>query len=253
MKVLIIEDEAPASRRLQKMLLEINPEIEIMGNLESIEASIKWFNANPIPELIFMDIQLSDGLSFEIFKHVNVSSPVIFTTAYDDYAIQAFKVNSIDYLLKPIDTEDLLTSLDKLKKFEDAFKSKSLEISDIIKELKISGPAYKSRFLIKLGSNLVIVPSNEIAYFAADNRLTYLVTFPGKKYIIDNSLEELESLLDPDIFTRASRKYIININSLENISTTFSGRLKLTIKPRTDEEVTVSRERTTEFKKWIDR
>ena len=253
MKVLIIEDEAPASRRLQKMLLEINPEIEILGSLESIDSSIKWVKANSIPDLIFMDIQLSDGLSFEIFKYVNVSSPVIFTTAYDDYAIQAFKVNSIDYLLKPIDTEDLINSLDKLKKFEDAFKSKSLEISDIMKELKISGPAYKSRFLIKIGSNLVIVPSNEIAYFAADNRLTYLVTFSGKKYIIDNSLEELESLLDPDIFTRASRKYIININSLENISTTFSGMLKLKIKPRTDDEVTVSRERTTEFKKWIDR
>lgn len=253
MKVLIIEDEAPASRRLQKILGEIDPAIEIIGCIDSIDSSVKWLRDNDEPDLIFMDIQLSDGLSFEIFKCVNIGSPVIFTTAYDEYAIQAFKVNSIDYLLKPIDTLELKNSLDKFEKLKESYAEKALDFAGIIKNMRLSGPAYKSRFLIKVGTNLIIIPTNEIAYFFAENKMVFMVTFSGKKYIAENTLEELESLLDPGLFYRANRKFILNINSLENISASFSGKLKLTILPRINEEITVSREKTSEFKNWIDR
>lgn len=253
MKVLIIEDEAPASRRLQKILAEIEPAFEIIGCLDSIDSSVKWLKNNKEPDLIFMDIQLSDGLSFEIFKCVNINSPVIFTTAYDEYAIQAFKVNSIDYLLKPIDKDELKNSLNKFEKLRESFSVKVLDLQEIVKNLKLSGPVYKSRFLIKIGANLLIIPTNEIAYFFAENKLVFIVTFAGKKYIAENTLEELEALLDPDLFYRANRKFIIHINSLESISASFSGKLKLKILPHINEEITVSREKTSEFKKWIDR
>jgi DNA-binding LytR/AlgR family response regulator len=253
MKVLIIEDEAPASRRLQKILNEIDPSIEILACLESIDASVNWFRENKSYDLILMDIQLSDGLSFEIFKNVEIQNPVIFTTAYDEYAIQAFKVNSIDYLLKPIDRDELRNSLEKFHKLKESYSSETPGFIELMKNIKLSGPVYKSRFLIKIGPNLVIVPANQIAYFFADNKLVYFVTYQGKKYIAENSLEELEELLDPDIFYRANRKFIININSLVNISATFSGKLKLVLQPGTTEEVSVSREKAVDFKKWIDR
>ncbi|MDP4172546.1 MAG: LytTR family DNA-binding domain-containing protein [Bacteroidota bacterium] len=255
MKVLIIEDEAPASRRLQKLLKEIDPALEIIESLESVESSVRWLKNNPAPDVIFMDIQLSDALSFEIFKSINVDSPVIFTTAYDEYAIQAFKVNSIDYLLKPIDSSELCASLEKLKKIKDSYSVsyKAGEIAELLKTFTPSQPAYKSRFLIKIGTNLLIIQANDIAYFYVDNKITYLVNRLSKKYIIDFSLEELEEILDPTDFFRANRSFILNINSIETISYIFSGKLKVKLKIKTDGDIIVSREKTSSFRQWLDR
>ncbi|MGE5679536.1 MAG: LytR/AlgR family response regulator transcription factor [Bacillota bacterium] len=255
MKVLIIEDEAPASRRLQKLLNEIDPAIEVLESLDSVDSSVRWLKSHPAPELIFMDIQLSDALSFEIFQNVNVDCPVIFTTAYDEYAIQAFKVNSIDYLLKPIDSDDLSRSLAKYRKIKDAYSVnyKAGEIAELLKTLTPSQPVYKSRFLIKIGTNLLIIQSPEVAYFYVSNKLTYLVTFHGKKHVVDYTLDELEELLDPADFFRANRSYIININVIDNISSVFSGKLKVKLRLKTEEDIIISREKTSPFREWLDR
>lgn len=255
MKVLIIEDEAPASRRLQRLLTELEPSIEIAGNLESVEASVSWLKDNPAPDIIFMDIQLSDGLSFDIFKYINVDSPVIFTTAYDEYAIQAFKVNSIDYLLKPIDTENLSASIEKYKRIKDVYSVhyKANEIAELLKTFTPAQPIYKSRFLIKSGMNMMVISAREIAYFYVDNKMTYIVCTNGKKHLVDFSLEELEELLDPQLFFRANRKFIIHIEMIESVNPIFGGKLKLKLKIRTEEDVIISRERASAFRDWLDR
>lgn len=255
MKVLIIEDEAPASRRLQKLINEIEPGFNVVAMLESVESSVKWLKNNPAPDLIFMDIQLSDGLSFEIFKNTNVDSPVIFTTAYDEYAIQAFKVNSIDYLLKPIDTEALRSGIDKFKKIKDTYSVyyKASEITELLQTLTPAQPVYKSRFLIKSGQSMLIIPASDISCFYVDNKITFLVTNQGKKNIIDYTLEELEELLDPAHFFRANRKFIINIKALESVSSFFSGKLKVKLKIKVEEEIIISRERASEFREWLDK
>ncbi|MGE5457339.1 MAG: LytR/AlgR family response regulator transcription factor [Methanococcaceae archaeon] len=255
MNVLIVEDEAPASRRLLKLLHEIDSSIQVSAVLESIESTVQWLKVNPPPDLVFMDIQLSDGLSFDIFKSVSLNCPVIFTTAYDDYAIQAFKVNSIDYLLKPIDSKDLNTSLGKYKKMQDTFsvQYRASEISDLLKTLSPAQPVYKSRFLIKSGTNLLVIATNEIGYIISDNKITYLITNSGKKHIVDYTLEELEELLDPSDFFRANRKFIINIFQIESISNLFSGKLKLKTKLKFDEDIIISRERSSLFRHWLDR
>ncbi|MGE5499176.1 MAG: LytR/AlgR family response regulator transcription factor, partial [Syntrophothermus sp.] len=184
MRILIIEDEAPAARRLQKMILEIEPETAIAAVLDSVEAAVRWLRGNQTPDLIFMDIQLSDALCFDIFKEVNVESPVIFTTAYDEYAIQAFRVNSIDYLLKPIDPAELVQSLEKFKKIREAYavNYSAGEISELLKSLNPGQPVYKSRFLIRSGQNMLVIQTGGIACFFVDNKIAYLITMQGKKH-----------------------------------------------------------------------
>lgn len=255
MKVLIIEDEAPASRGLQKLLREIDPAINILTALESVENAVKWFSENEAPDLVFMDIQLSDGISFDIFKKINIVCPVIFTTAYDEYAIQAFKVNSIDYLLKPIDESKLRASLEKYQKINERYsvQYKASELTELLKTFNPVAPSYKSRFIIKNPSGMVIISADESVCFFLENKITYVLAFSGKKHIIDNALDELEDMLDPEKFFRANRQYIINVNAIESIKTQFSGKLKVELKIKTGGEIIVSKERAPIFRQWLDK
>lgn len=254
MNALIIEDERPAYNRLKKLIDEIDPDIAILDIKESVAASVKWFNENPMPDLIFMDIQLSDGLSFEIFKQVDITCPVIFTTAYDEYAIRAFKVNSIDYLMKPIETPDLKRALNKLAELKGYFETgiDYSHIKSMLQNIELNRPAYKARFLIKSGQKFIKVNSGDCAYFYVDNKLTYMITFEGKKYLVDFKLEELERQLDPKIFFRANRQFITHIDSILDIHSFFSGKLKVHIKPPPMKELIVSRDKASNFKAWME-
>lgn len=253
MKTLIIEDEAPAARRLQKLLLEVDPHLEVLEIIDSVEASVKWLRAHQMPELIFMDIQLADGLSFNIFEQVEIQAPIIFTTAYDEYTLQAFKVNSIDYLLKPIEINNLSQSIRKLSQLKNQFGGSTPNIEALLKSIQTEKRAYKTRFLVKLGDRLVSVPEKDIAYFWAEQKIVSLITNEQKKYIVDYSLDELENLLDPDYFFRLNRQFLARIQSIQNIHSYFKGKLKVALNPSNEAEVIISRERSSTFKKWLDR
>lgn len=254
MKVLIIEDELPAAKRLKTVLSEIDDSISVLDVIESVSSAVKWFQQNSIPDFVFMDIQLSDGLSFDIFKSVDIKCPIIFTTAFDEYAIQAFKVNSIDYLLKPIETKDLERSLNKLKELTTPQDSSydSDVIKKILEKIQLNKPIYKTRFLIKSGQTYFRININECAYFFVENKLTFLVTFTSKKYLIDFTLENLESELDPQKYFRVNRQFILNIDSIADIHSFFSGKLKIKTRPLCDKEIIVSRAKALEFKNWIE-
>lgn len=249
MKILIIEDEKPAATRLKQLILDILPEAKIDGNLESIIAATQWLMANPEPDLIFCDIQLADGLSFEIFNRVKVTAPIIFTTAFDQYAIKAFKLNSIDYLLKPIDTKELLNAIGKFK---------SLQIRplvDIIQLQELLIPKqkdYKSRFMVRFGEKIQAVQASEAAYFFSEERVTFLHTFEGKRYILDYTLDQLEAMLDPKNFFRLNRKYISSFEAITEIHTYSNSRLKIKLKDCSDNDILVSREKVGSMKEWLD-
>lgn len=248
MKVLLIEDEIPAARQLSKLLLQHRPAMQILDTLDSIEGSVRWFRSFPAPDLVFMDIQIADGLSFDIFKQAEVKSPVIFTTAFDHYAVQAFKVNAIDYLLKPIDPEDLGRSLLKMEKHRHAAPVFEYEmLAHYFKKEQ-----YKERFLVKTGQQLAFVATTDIAFFRSADGLTQAFTFAGKKYFVENTLEELERLLQPRDYFRISRNMTLRIDAISKISPHLNGRLKLEIIPATPEDIFVSRERAAEFKAWLD-
>lgn len=251
---LIIEDEQPAARRLQKMLEENYPEISVITALDSIETSVQWFNKNEAPDLIFLDIQLSDGQSFEIFNQVNVNSVIIFTTAYDEYALEAFKLNSIDYLLKPIDLSDLKRSMEKfarLKKNESNNENLSL-LNRQLGNLLNPNVKYKSRFLLTIQDKFIVVPTTDIAYFYSENKITYLVTKQAKKHVVDFTLDDLEQQLDPSEYFRANRQVIVSHHSLDNINSFFNGKMKITVVPRYDKEILISRDKAKLFKDWLD-
>lgn len=248
MKIVIIEDEAPAARRLANLVKECRPGVEIIGQFDSVETAAGWLGENPAPDLAFMDIQLADGLSFEIFETVKISFPVIFTTAYDEYALKAFKVNSIDYLLKPIDKTELARALDKF----DGLKKQpgnSADISELLKSF--NKPQFKTRFLVKQGQRLIPISTEEIAYFFAEDKLVFLVTAQRNKYAVDYTIEQLESQLDPQKFFRANRKVITSVQAVKDIHLSFNGKLKIYLKPDFSEEVFVSRERAADFKAWL--
>lgn len=252
MNVLIIEDEQPAARRLQKLLEEVDASIIVLDIIDSIEASVKWLNNHHFPELIFMDIQLADGLSFEIFKQVKVTTPVIFTTAFDEYSLRAFKVNSIDYLLKPMDKDQLENSLKKYKDLKSQFSKFEFPIESLFQSLKYS-KEFKSRFLVKLGERLISISTEKIAYFLSEEKLTFLITNENKKYPIDYSLDELEPLIDPKQFFRLNRQLLAQISSIQSIHNYFNGKLKLFLAPDLNKEVVVSREKATLFKQWLEK
>lgn len=250
MKVLIIEDEAPAARRLAQLVKECRPGTEIVAQLDSVETAVEWLNNNPAPDLAFMDIQLADGLSFDIFKATAVKCPVIFTTAYDEYAIKAFKVNSIDYLLKPIDKQELASAFDKFDGLKNQPSPEPLNISEIVKAF--GGQQYRTRFLVKQGQRLIPVGTEEIAYFFAEEKLVFILTHDNHKYAIDYTLEQLETQLDPQHFFRANRKFMVSMKSVKDIHLSFNGKLKLYLNPpHNGEEIYVSRERAPEFKNWL--
>ncbi|MBK9254280.1 MAG: response regulator transcription factor [Saprospiraceae bacterium] len=248
MTTIIIEDEKPAARMLQRKLEKLNIPVQVM--LHSVREAVEWFQQNPHPELIFLDIQLSDGLSFEIFEKVTIQSPIIFTTAYDEYALRAFKLNSIDYLLKPIDEDDLEIAVEKYNKLKAPKPAIDMQM---IRHLFASSqaPEYKKRFSVKVGDHIKIIPIEDVELFYSEFKGTFLHSFEGRTFLLDTTLEALEKELDPTQFFRVSRKYIIAHKALKDIVVYSNSRLRLTLKSYNKEEVIVSRERVSEFKEWL--
>jgi DNA-binding LytR/AlgR family response regulator len=250
-KVLIIEDEQPAAKRLEKMLLEISSDFEIIQRCDSIETSVQYFKGGIQPDLVMLDIQLGDGLSFDIFKQVEIACPVIFTTAYDEYAIKAFELNSIDYLLKPINKEKLEKSIDKFKKLQQqSVPSDWKMLASLLEKEKRD---YKQRFLVYVGEHLYSVQTADIAYFYSVEKSTFLTTKAGKCYSLDFSLDKLESMLSPTDFFRINRNFLIEFKSIKKISILSKSRIKLQLNPLPIDEILVSTARTHEFREWLDR
>ncbi len=251
MNILIIEDEKPSARRLQRMLNKHGMNANEM--LHSVTESVEWFKNNPHPDLIFLDIQLSDGLSFEIFDEVEVRSAIIFTTAFYEYALQAFKLNSIDYLLKPIDEEELERALDKYRDLKPSVQDLKLNFDDIKKLL--ANPVereYKKRFTTKIGQHIKMIPVDEIECFYSENKGTYAHTVDGRDYLLDTTLEQLEDELQPAVFFRISRKFFINVNAIKDIISYTNSRLQLKLNSYNEHEVIVARERVKDFKLWLE-
>lgn len=247
MKVLLIEDEIPAARQLSKLLLEQRPSLQILDTLDSVESAVQWLRTFPAPDLMFMDIQIADGLSFDIFKQVSVPAPVIFTTAFDHYAVQAFKVNAIDYLLKPIDPQDLSNALQKMENRRTPAPAFEYEmLAQYFKKEQ-----FKDRFLVKSGQQLAFINTSDISFFRSSDGLTQAFTSTGKKYFVENTLEELERLLNPRDYFRISRSMTLRIDAIAKIMPHLNGRLKLETSPAAPEEIFVSRERVNEFKAWL--
>jgi len=257
MKVLIIEDEELAVKKLRKTLESVDSSAEVVGVADSIRSSVNWLQQNPAPDLILMDIELADGQSFEIFDKVEVKSTVIFTTSYDEYALKAFKVNSVDYLLKPVQKEDLQAALNKLKTMQTMYggngPSDPLNVDNLVKELqqKLQPKEFRKRFLVKHAQKLVSVDVEEIAYFYSDGRLNFFKTLDNKKFVVDYTMDELEDMLDPNKYFRISRSFYVSIASIDQIHDYFGNRLLLHLKPAVDKESIVSREKVADFKKWM--
>lgn len=255
MKILIIEDEELAVKKIRKLLNAVEPMAEVVGEADSIAASVEWLQTHPSPDLILMDIELADGQSFEIFNLIQVKSPVIFTTSYDEYALKAFKVNSIDYLLKPVQKEDLEAALRKFNtlKKDSTSSSSGINMETLVKELqqKLQPKEYRKRFLVKNAQKLVSVEVDDIAYFYSDGRLNFFKTIDNKKFVVDYTMDELEDMLDPEKYFRISRSFYVSIASIDKIDDYFGNRLILQLKPAVDKEALVSREKVTDFKKWM--
>ena len=249
MNILIIEDENPAANRLLKLLKPHFQDADFHGNLDSIKSSVEWLQTYPHPDLIFCDIQLADGISFEIFEKVKLSTPVIFTTAYDQFAIKAFQVNAVDYLLKPIDPEDLNRAVDKFKSQQ---IKPSLDLALIKDLLKPQTQNFKSRFLVRFGEKIQSISIEEVDLFFSEEKVTFLQTKSGKRYVIDQTLEQTESQLDPSQFFRINRKYISHIAVVEEVYSYSNSRLKVKLRNCDSSDVIVSREKVGEFKQWLD-
>lgn len=251
MQILIVEDEELAAKKLQKTLLSVDPDAEVAGITESIKSTVEWLEEHATPDLILMDIELADGQSFEIFNMTEVKSPVIFTTSYDEFALKAFKVNSVDYLLKPIQKEELQAALDKFRKMREDKTDVNLDI--LVKELqlKLQPREFRKRFLVKHAQKLVSIEVEDIAYFYSDGRLNFFKTSDNKKFVVDYTMDELEDMLDPDKYFRISRSFYVSINSIDKIDEYFGNRLILGLKPAVEKEALVSREKVTDFKKWM--
>jgi DNA-binding LytR/AlgR family response regulator len=250
MQVVIIEDEPPAANRLAKMLRSIDSEADIIKKLDSVEASVKFFDSAPSVDLIFMDIQLADGLGLDIFQQTEVKAPVIFTTAFDQYTLKAFKVNSIDYLLKPIDEKELGHAVKKYRKIYQRQESDlSKKILKMVQEMNAAN--YKERLLIKRGQQLSYLKTNATAYCFADGKLCFAVDFNNNKYLLENNLTQLEEQLQPKKFYRINRQLMVNIDAITKVHTWLGGRLKLEISPSTNLDTMVSRDRVNGFKDWL--
>jgi DNA-binding LytR/AlgR family response regulator len=250
MRIIIIEDEAPAANRLIKLIQSLRDDVEIVKRLDSVESSVNYFKTSPQADLIFMDIQLADGLSFQIFESVEIQTPIIFTTAFDQYTLKAFKVNSVDYLLKPIDEKELEKSLDKYQqlhqKNKEGFSNKILQLVEQINQTK-----FKERILIKRGQQMSFIKTEQLAYSYADGKLCFAVDLSGNKHLLECNLTQLEEQLAPKQFFRINRNLLVNIDSIQKVHTWLGGRLKLELVPTTNVETVVSRERVNEFKDWL--
>ena len=254
MKIIIVEDELHSSRMLNGMVKELRPDWEIQGSFESIKTTVEWLKNSPAPDLIFLDIQLTDGESFAIFDQVDVKSMVIFTTAYDEYAIQAFDVNSVDYLLKPIKKEKLEKAIEK---FENYFQYADTgdvgqDYKQLIDAIRNSDKKYKQRFLISGATAFFKINTSDIAYFYVGDRITFAVTFDKKEHVINSTLDKIEEELDPRKFFRVNRSFLINSESVQKFESFFGGKLAVFLTPPPSETVTISRLKATAFKKWMD-
>jgi len=263
MKVLIIEDEKPAAERLRKAILQYDKEIEVLPASSSVQAAVGWLRDNPVPDLIFMDVELSDGLSFRIFESVRLSCPIIFVTAYDEYWQEAFEYNSIDYLLKPIRPERLENALEKYNRLRQHF-SQQPNPSDseasarngragVMRDWQGMGRAggHRQRFLVKKGMEWIAIPAMEVAYCYSAYKMVFILRGSGQKFILDRSLQDLENELDPAIFFRVNRKYLVNINHIDRIKALSKGKLSLSLRPEAGEEVVVAQEKVAAFKAWM--
>jgi DNA-binding LytR/AlgR family response regulator len=249
MKVLIIEDELHTANRLKQLILDYDGRAEILAFVTSVAAAIEWFRSNKAPDLIFQDIQLSDGTCFEIYEAVPVNCPVVFTTAFNEYALKSFEVNSIDYLVKPYDSNDIRRVLDKFHQFASVFRTTEVDDLKILEYPKKTAP--RIRFLVRIGDNYKMIRTADVAYLLSDDGLTFAFLFDGKKYPLDQSLAELTNELDDTDFFRINRNCIINSRSIQKISSWFNSRLRIELLPRPEVEIIVSRERVKEFKTWL--
>lgn len=254
MKVVIVEDERPAAEKLEMLLKRHQPDAEVIKVLESVESSVRWFSENQgLADLVFMDIRLTDGLSFDIFKKVRINQPIIFTTAYNEYALEAFRVNSVDYLLKPVSFEDLNRSLSKLAGLKEnlADGQQRLEMEELAKVLERLRKSYKNRFMVKVGDHIRSIPIENILMFFADGRVVYILTDQGREYIVDYKMEELDEVLDPEKFFRINRSYNLNINAIRDVIIHSNSRLKILLNREFERELIVSRDKVNQFKMWF--
>ena len=250
MDYIIIEDEDPAALRLEKLIQEVVPEAHKTEHLVSVHSAVKFLKNNPHPDIIFMDIQLADGISFEIFKSVTPDCPVIFTTAYDQYAVQAFKVNSIDYLLKPIKKEELKEAIARFNLRESRPVTESVDFGKLVALIKGKSD-FQKRLLIRFGDTIKAIEISEVAYFYTENKINYLYTFDKKSYPIDQNLDQIESIVDPLVFFRINRQFIVNIKAIRKMVSYSKSRVKLELEPPTSIETIVSTERSPNFKNWL--
>lgn len=251
MKVVIVEDEIAASENLVHLLKNIDPEIEVIKTLDSVKSSIAYFSDTTLADLIFMDIHLADGISFEIFEQITLDIPVIFTTAYDQYAIQAFKVNSIDYILKPINEHELSNAIDKFKASKKSSSTEQTDIDGLLKMLQTKTASYKSTYLVQKRDELLPIKTLDIAYFYIDTGIVKAVTFNNTSYAINKKLEDIEIELNPDNFHRVNRQFILNKESITNIKFYFNGKLIVNINPPFKERIVISKAKSSEVKNWI--
>jgi DNA-binding LytR/AlgR family response regulator len=255
--ILIVEDEELGARKLVKLLMEINPEINILDITEGIASTVRWFENTTIkPDLVLMDIELCDGQSFEIFSRIQVSCPVIFTTSYDEHALRAFKLNSIDYLLKPVKKEELDAALQKwnqLRVSQDSVSDQQGNLGRMIDQLltQKSGEKFRSRFLVKHANRFIPVFTNQIAYIYSSNKLTFIKTRNDQRYLVDYNLDDVGDSLDPTDFFRANRQFILGSQCIREVHSWFNGKMKVMIHPESEEEVIISRERAREFREWL--
>jgi DNA-binding LytR/AlgR family response regulator len=254
MKVVIVEDEVPAAEKLERYLQKYDASIKVVARFDSVSTTVAWMNVNQESiDLIFMDIQLIDGLSFQIFEQVQIRKPVIFTTAFNEFALDAFKVNSIDYLLKPITFTDLSGSLKKFETLKQQFQINPNQTENVQQAFTaMKTREYKTRFMVKLGEHIRSITVDQISLFYADGRDVYLVTTQNRKFIIDYTLEALEDILSPSLLFRLNRTFILNINAIKDVLVYSNSRLKITLHQEFDKEIIVSREKVGEFKEWFD-
>lgn len=253
MNILIIEDEPLAATRIEKLVHEIQRDVIVLDKIDSIKRAVAWLKSNPSPDLILLDIQLADGISFQIFEQCEVKSPVIFTTAYDAYALKAFKVNSIDYILKPVDKDELTIAFNKYKSLTNGMSSPEKMIASIGYAMQMLTKKYKERFVIKVGEHLKSVEVQDILFFFSLEKTTFAQTKDGRKHILDFTMEQLEGLLDPSRYFRINRKYFVGIDSIHDMISHVNSRLRLVLKTSDDADIIVARERVQEFKDWLDR
>lgn len=254
-KILIVEDEIPAQINLKKLIDRCCPDGSVVMTLTSVRQTIKWLEENPDgADVIFMDVELSDGICFEIFEHVTINAHVIITTAYDNYAINAFKVNSRDYLLKPIGDEDMKRAWERCRESIESRASANIEtLLDMVSRANVTrDKEFKKRFIVKTGEKIIIIPVEDIAYCFSEDKSTYAVNRNGTRRLLDYSLDMVQEMLDPKLFFRISRSYIVSINAIENISKHLGTRLKIQLNPPSEDEVVVSRSRTSDFLEWLD-